>query len=71
VSGVYEHFLGGMSSPSVVVVRVCVCLARVCSNHLLSISIHTQRLAGASLLIFANKQDLPSALTKEQIAEVL
>ncbi|KAJ3217206.1 ADP-ribosylation factor-like protein 2 [Dinochytrium kinnereticum] len=30
-----------------------------------------ERLAGASLLILANKQDLPSALTKEQIAEAL
>ncbi|KAJ3411631.1 ADP-ribosylation factor-like protein 2 [Chytridiales sp. JEL 0842] len=30
-----------------------------------------ERLAGASLLIFANKQDLPSALTKDQIAEIL
>ncbi|KAJ3043762.1 ADP-ribosylation factor-like protein 2 [Rhizophlyctis rosea] len=30
-----------------------------------------ERLAGASLLIFANKQDLPSALTKAQIAKLL
>ncbi|KAJ3055325.1 ADP-ribosylation factor-like protein 2 [Rhizophlyctis rosea] len=30
-----------------------------------------ERLAGASLLIFANKQDLPSALTRAQIAELL
>ncbi|KAJ3094858.1 phosphatidylserine decarboxylase 1 [Physocladia obscura] len=30
-----------------------------------------ERLAGATLLIFANKQDLPSARTKEQIAEIL
>ncbi|KAI9338594.1 ADP-ribosylation factor family-domain-containing protein [Zopfochytrium polystomum] len=30
-----------------------------------------ERLAGASLLIFANKQDLPSALSHEQIAEIL
>jgi ADP-ribosylation factor-like protein 2 len=30
-----------------------------------------QRLAGASLLILANKQDLPGALTVEQIREVL
>jgi signal recognition particle receptor subunit beta len=29
-----------------------------------------QRLAGASLLIFANKQDIPSSLSKQQIAEV-
>lgn len=30
-----------------------------------------QRLAGASLLIYANKQDLPSALTKDEIASRL
>ena len=30
-----------------------------------------QKLAGASLLIFANKQDLQGALTKEEIAVVL
>lgn len=30
-----------------------------------------ERLAGASLLVFANKQDLKSALTKEEIANVL
>lgn len=29
-----------------------------------------EKLAGASLLIFANKQDLPGALTKEQIQQV-
>ncbi|KAJ1547746.1 ADP-ribosylation factor-like protein 2, partial [Nowakowskiella sp. JEL0078] len=30
-----------------------------------------ERLAGASLLIFANKQDLPSALSQDQIREIL
>ena len=30
-----------------------------------------ERLAGASLLIFSNKQDLKGALTSDQIAEVL
>lgn len=30
-----------------------------------------EKLAGASLLIFANKQDLAGALTAEEIAEVL
>ncbi len=30
-----------------------------------------QKLAGASLLIFANKQDLPGALSQEAIASVL
>lgn len=29
-----------------------------------------QRLAGATLLVFANKQDLPGALSKEAIGEV-
>lgn len=29
-----------------------------------------QRLAGATLLIFANKQDLPGALSPEEIKEV-
>lgn len=29
-----------------------------------------QRLAGATLLIFANKQDLPGALSSEEIKEV-
>lgn len=29
-----------------------------------------QRLAGATLLVFANKQDLPGALSKEAIREV-
>jgi hypothetical protein len=29
-----------------------------------------QKLAGASLLVFANKQDLPGALSAEEIAEV-
>mmetsp|Transcript_9737 Transcript_9737/g.11097 ORF Transcript_9737/g.11097 Transcript_9737/m.11097 type:complete len:188 (-) Transcript_9737:180-743(-) len=30
-----------------------------------------EKLAGASLLIFANKQDIPGALTKEEIAKTL
>lgn len=30
-----------------------------------------ERLAGASLLVFANKQDIPGALTEKEIAEVL
>ena len=30
-----------------------------------------EKLAGASLLIFANKQDIPGALTKQEIATVL
>jgi ADP-ribosylation factor-like protein 2 len=30
-----------------------------------------EKLAGATLLIFANKQDLPGALTKDEIAEML
>ncbi|KAJ3183183.1 ADP-ribosylation factor-like protein 2 [Gaertneriomyces sp. JEL0708] len=34
-------------------------------------SITAQRLAGASLLILANKQDVPGARTQQQIAEIL
>ena len=30
-----------------------------------------QRLAGATLLVFANKQDLPGAMTADEIKEVL
>lgn len=33
-------------------------------------TIYFQRLAGATLLIFANKQDLPGALSSEEIKEV-
>ena len=42
-----------------------------------TIKIHTfealilQRLAGATLLVFANKQDLPGALSAEEIRKVL
>jgi len=32
--------------------------------------LYFQRLAGATLLIFANKQDLPGALSAEEIKEV-
>lgn len=32
--------------------------------------LYFQRLAGATLLIFANKQDLPGALSAEDIKEV-
>lgn len=38
-------------------------------NVLSSLAIF-QRLAGATLLVFANKQDLPGALSKEAIREV-
>ncbi|KAJ3314618.1 ADP-ribosylation factor-like protein 2 [Blyttiomyces sp. JEL0837] len=41
-----------------------------CKKELAAL-LQEERLAGASLLIFANKQDLPSALSKEQIAEIL
>jgi ADP-ribosylation factor-like protein 2 len=37
----------------------------------LEILLQEEKLAGASLLIFANKQDVPGALTAAQIAEVL
>lgn len=38
-----------------------------CNRHH---SVSLQRLAGATLLVFANKQDLPGALSKEAIREV-
>jgi hypothetical protein len=41
-----------------------------CRDELQSLLLE-ERLAGASLLIFANKQDLPGALTAEQIREAL
>lgn len=41
------------------------------SNFYLCFSIGLQKLAGASLLIFANKQDITGALRPEQIAKVL
>ena len=34
------------------------------------ISSFNQRLAGATLLVFANKQDLPGALSAEEIRDV-
>uniref|UniRef100_A0A3B3YFZ2 ADP-ribosylation factor-like protein 2 n=1 Tax=Poecilia mexicana TaxID=48701 RepID=A0A3B3YFZ2_9TELE len=37
----------------------------------LSALLQEERLAGATLLVFANKQDLPGALTKEAIQEAL
>ncbi|ORX86763.1 ARF/SAR superfamily [Anaeromyces robustus] len=42
----------------------------LCKKELQSL-LKEERIAGASLLIFANKQDLPSALSKEQIQEFL
>jgi len=41
-----------------------------CTTELHSL-IEEERLAGATLLIFANKQDLPGALSAEEIKEVL
>lgn len=35
-----------------------------------SFFVFTQRLAGATLLVFANKQDLPGALSAEEIRDV-
>ena len=37
----------------------------------LDVLLQQERLAGASLLVFANKQDLPGALSDQDIAEVL
>mmetsp|Transcript_3836 Transcript_3836/g.5772 ORF Transcript_3836/g.5772 Transcript_3836/m.5772 type:complete len:188 (-) Transcript_3836:24-587(-) len=41
-----------------------------CRDELFSL-LDQEKLAGASLLIFANKQDIAGALTSEEIAEVL
>lgn len=35
------------------------------------VPVHVQRLAGASLLVFANKQDIAGALSSKEISEVL
>lgn len=40
------------------------------SNVVINVISSIQRLAGATLLVFANKQDLPGALSKEAIREV-
>jgi len=42
----------------------------VCRDELFSL-LGQEKLAGASLLIFANKQDLSNSLTSEEIADVL
>jgi ADP-ribosylation factor-like protein 2 len=42
----------------------------LCRQELMEL-LHQERLAGASLLIFANKQDVAGALSSEEIAEVL
>jgi ADP-ribosylation factor-like protein 2 len=42
----------------------------MCKNELHQL-LKQEKLSGASLLIFANKQDLPGALKKEEIANVL
>ena len=43
---------------------MCVCVSHQYSSTTL------QRLAGATLLVFANKQDLPGALSAEDIKQV-
>ena len=40
-------------------------------QHYCCVSLYFQKLAGSSLLIFANKQDLGGALSFEQIADFL
>lgn len=42
----------------------------MCRDELFSL-LDQEKLAGASLLIFANKQDIAGALSSEEIAEVL
>jgi len=62
----------------VVAVRIIVWLGLVYLNilnpmmmlNLLVFAYMPQRLAGATLLVFANKQDLPGALSAEDIKEV-
>lgn len=41
-----------------------------CRNEL-ALLLHEEKLAGASLLVFANKQDLSGALSVEEVKEVL
>lgn len=43
---------------------------RDCKEELLTL-LSQEKLAGATLLVFANKQDLPGALNSEEIAEAL
>ena len=45
------------------------CIMQDCKNELLGL-LKEEKLVGASLLILANKQDLPSALTVAEIIEV-
>jgi len=42
----------------------------ICRDELLSL-LSQEKLVGASLLIFANKQDVTDALTSEEIAQIL
>lgn len=49
----------------------CINVGRVRVPRVWLIGIFFQKLAGASLLIFANKQDLAGALSMERIAELL
>ncbi|KAJ3330681.1 ADP-ribosylation factor-like protein 2, partial [Kappamyces sp. JEL0680] len=43
---------------------------QLCKEELQALLLE-ERLAGATLMVYANKQDLPGALSLEQIAEVL
>lgn len=49
---------------------LCGLIFRLHKSLKLSVLSSMQRLAGATLLVFANKQDLPGALSKEAIREV-
>ena len=48
----------------------CCCRLEACSKELSNLLLE-ERLAGATLLVFANKQDLPGALEPKEIREVL
>lgn len=44
-------------------------LASISNDDCIFLRLYLQKLAGASLLVLANKQDLPGALTVEQVAK--
>ena len=44
---------------------------RSASSRKLMLFVYIQRLAGATLLVFANKQDVPGAMSSEEIKQVL
>ncbi len=51
-------------------VRLTLLFPSTTTQSILSLFLIPQRLLGATLLVFANKQDLPGALSAEEIKEV-